>query len=75
MAIAIPMINTNEELLRAANEGDMPRTPNNWTEKDLPAYLYIENGQRNRVISHPTLMMIKRSKSVRTTTRKVYMVG
>lgn len=74
MAIAIPMISTNEELLKAANEGDMPHTPNNWTEKDLPAYLLLESGMRNRVISHPVLMMMKRSKSVKTTTRKVYMV-
>lgn len=75
MAIAIPMISSNEELLVAANEGDMPRTPPSIEDPDLPAYLLIENGVQNRVISHRTLMEMRRNKKkVRTTQRKIYMI-
>jgi hypothetical protein len=73
MAIAIAIIATNEELIKAANEGDMPPLAK---MGDGPTYLLMESGRANRVITHVTFMEIKKAgKRVRSTQRKIFMVS
>lgn len=73
MPIAIPIIPTNEDIILAANDGDRVYPSKIQTDAG-PVYLLMAQGERNRIITHRELMSIKRTKQVKTTQRKVYMI-
>ena len=69
MSIAIPIIESNAELLAAANGGVTPKMPKNGEE---PRFLIMESGMINRIVSLTEFKLLKRGKRTGSAQRKLY---
>jgi len=69
MAIAIPIIESNAELLTAANGGVTPKMPK--TDEE-PRFLIMESGMINRIVGLTEYKLLKRGKRNSSAQRKLY---